>query len=415
MLDGFDTQAIAFVAPVLARDWGVNVASFGPVFAAGLLGLAVGAFLFGPIADRFGRKSVLLLCTAIVGVFALATTTAGTTRELFVWRFLTGMGLGGAMPIIIALTSEYTPARLRATLITIMFCGFPLGSTLGGLLAAQLVPIWGWRAVFWLGGALPLALLGVLAVWLPESVHYLMRRGRSSSDVANSSDIARLLRKLAPAQTFGREPRFASLRDAVPPGSPLRLLFTADRVATTLLLWVAFFMNLLVMYFLVNWMPALFSRAGLPIQTAIISTAILNFGGVVGAVVLGRIIDRIAAHAVLGGAYATAAVFIVVIAFAGTDLRILLPSLFFTGFGVVGAQIGMNALTAGVYPPAIRSTGVGWALGVGRIGSIVGPSIGGWLLGLGWATSSLFALAAAPALVAAISVHLLGQVHARSR
>jgi AAHS family 4-hydroxybenzoate transporter-like MFS transporter len=310
------------------------------------------------------------------------------------------------MPNIIALTSEYTPTRLRATLITLMFCGFPLGSTLGGLLATYLVPTWGWRSVFWLGGALPLVLLGALITLLPESVYYLIARGRSAVGVA------RLLQRIAPAQPLSGSERFVTAQQDGQKGFPVRLLFTRERRPITLLLWAAFFMNLLVMYFLVNWLPALFSRAGLPVRAAIISTSILNLGGVVGAIVLGRVIDRVAAHRVLGAAYAAAACFIVLIAFAGTDLRVLVPSLFFTGFGVVGAQIGMNALTAAMYPTAIRSTGVGWALGVGRIGSIVGPTLGGWLLALGWAPGSLFALAAAPAFLAAISVGVLGILHA---
>ena len=402
MIDGFDTQAIAFVVPALAHDWNVDVASFGSVFAAGLLGLAIGAFCFGPIADRFGRKRVILICTGIVGVFALQATTAGTIPELLLWRFLTGVGLGGAMPNIIALTSEYTPARLRATLITLMFCGFPLGSTLGGLLATYLVPAWGWRSVFWLGGALPLVLLGALVIWLPESVYYLLARGGSSVGAA------KLLQRIAPSEFSGGGERCLTAQHNGQQGFPVRLLFTPERRPITLLLWLAFFMSLLVMYFLVNWMPALFSRAGLPVRAAIISTSILNLGGVVGAIVLGRVIDRVAAHRALAAAYAAAACFIVLIAFAGTELRVLVPGLFFTGFGVVGAQIGMNALAAGLYPAAIRSTGVGWALGVGRIGSIVGPTVGGWLLALGWTPGSLFALAALPAFIAAISVAALG-------
>lgn len=244
-------------------------------------------------------------------------------------------------------------------------------------------------------------LLGALVSWLPESVYYLIARGGSSVDVA------RLLQRIVPSQSSGGGERFITAQRNGQ-GFPVRLLFTPERRPITLLLWVAFFMNLLVMYFLVNWMPALFSRAGLPVRAAMISTSILNLGGVVGAIVLGRVIDRVAAHRVLGAAYAVAACFIALIAFAGTDLRVLVPGLFFTGFGIVGAQIGMNAFAAGVYPAAIRSTGVGWALGVGRIGSIVGPTIGGWLLALGWTPGSLFALAAAPAFVAAISVACLG-------
>ncbi|GGB53711.1 MFS transporter [Tistrella bauzanensis] len=400
LLDGFDTQAIAYVAPVIAEDWQMNMASFGPIFGAGRAGLTVGAFVLSPAADRFGRKSVILASMLVFGVFSLVTAWADSFNDLLLYRFLTGVGLGGAMPNIIALTSEYAPARLRATLVTIMFCGFPFGSTLGGLASARLIEAFGWRSVFILGGVAPLVVLAVLVVMLPESLRYLVARG------APALRINRILTRLDPSHRPAPDDVFV-LNEPASRGFPVAKLFQDGRARTTLLLWAAFFMNLLVMYFLVSWLPSLLRGTGLPIGIAILSTAILNLGGVVGAIALGRMIDRINPHLVLGSAYAASALFIVIVAQGASNLWILMPATFLAGFGVVGAQIGMNALTAGIYPTAIRSTGVGWALGVGRIGSIIGPVAGGLLLGAGWDARSVVMAAVLPALLASAAVFAL--------
>jgi len=409
MLDGFDTQAIAYVAPRIAEDWDLAPAAFGPIFAVGLFGLTVGAFLLGPAADKFGRKAIILISTVIFGLFSLLTATAGTMNELLIYRFLTGIGLGAAMPNIIALTSEYAPERLRATLVTVMFCGFPLGSTLGGLLSTGLIDSFGWRSVFLLGGVLPLLLAPVLMAMLPESVRFLVAKG------APESRIAPIVRRIDPdAPTAEFVSALRSEQAEAPKGFSVAQLFTQGRAPVTGLLWVAFFMNLLVMYFLVNWLPTLLKGAGLPLGVAILSTATLNLGGVVGAIALGRLIDRYSPYIVLGTAFAASSVFIGVIALGGTHLTTLLIGAALSGFGVIGAQIGCNALAAAVYPTAIRATGVGWALGVGRIGAIVGPLVGGVLLAHHWAPGPIILMAVIPALIAAGAVLMLGVVRKTS-
>jgi MFS transporter, AAHS family, 4-hydroxybenzoate transporter len=400
LLDGFDTQAIAYVAPIIAEQWHMEMAGFGPIFGAGLAGLTVGAFVLSPAADRFGRKRVILLSVLLFGIFALITARAASLNELLIYRFLTGLGLGGAMPNIIALTSEYAPARIRAMLIAIMFCGFPLGSMVGGVISAPLISSFGWEAVFILGGVLPLITLIVLAIWLPESIRYLVARGVADRRIAN------LLARLNPSVSQQAESRYV-VHGPPAVGFPVTKLFQEGRARITALLWVAFFMNLLVMYFLVNWMPSLLRASGLPIKVAILSTAVLNFGGVVGAIVLGRMVDRLDRYLVLGGAYAASALFIAGVAYGADNLWMLMAATFLAGFAIVGAQIGMNALAASMYPTAIRSTGVGWALGIGRIGSIIGPVAGGVLLGAGWSVQSVVLVAVVPALLAAIAVFAL--------
>ena len=409
MLDGFDTQVVAFVAPVLAAQWGLPVSSFGPVFGAGLAGLMLGALVFGPAADRFGRRRVIMATTAIFGAFTLLTPWADSLTTLMILRLLTGLGLGGAMPNIIALTAEYAPARSRATLISVMFCGFPLGAVLGGFLAARMIPSLGRESTFWLGGALPLLLLPALFVWLPESIRLL---------AARRTPDATLRALLVPILGAERAAEVHFKRSEAQPqkGMSVLQLFGGQRTAQTLLLWAVFFMNLLVLYFLVNWLPALLRQAGVPLDKAIVSTALLNLGGIAGALMFARLIDRLGPYRVLLAAYVAAGLATFAIGrMTQAEFPALMAMVFVAGFCVIGAQISINALASSLYATEIRSTGVGWALGVGRAGSVVGPVVGGMLVGTGVALESLFAVAALPAWMAAVAIALLARRTMRRR
>jgi AAHS family 4-hydroxybenzoate transporter-like MFS transporter len=400
ILDGFDTQSIAFVAPVIIGQWALDVSAFGPVFGAGLLGLMVGALLFGPVADRIGRKGVIVLSTAWFGICSITTAFAATPGDLLAYRFLTGLGLGGAMPNIIALTSEYAPKRLRATLVTLMFCGFPLGAVLGGLASARLIAAFGWPSVFILGGVLPLLLVPVLVLALPESLRYLVAKGRDAEQRALLSQLDTQA-SLEPGQRL-------VLPEQRLEGVPVKHLFLAGRLGGTLLLWVIFFSNLLILYFLINWLPSVLQAAGLPLERAIIGTVVLNAGGIVGGLALGWLVDRRGPFGVLLAAYALAAVSVWAIGSAGAEVAAVMLVVFAAGFFVIGTQFCMNALAASFYPTSVRATGVGWALGIGRVGSVIGPVIGGMVLALGWTHPALFLAAAVPAVVSAIAVALLG-------
>jgi len=403
ILDGFDTQAIAFVAPLIAKDIQVEMSAFGAVFGAGLLGLTVGALAFGPAADRWGRKPIIIISTLVFGIFALLTPPLSHSREmLMLLRFLTGLGLGGVMPNIIALTSEYSPKTRRATLVTLMFCGFPLGAVLGGLISTQLMARFGWPAVFYLGGILPLLFLPFLVLWLPESLRYLVAR-----DVQSERPLA-ILRRVNPDGDYGEGVRCV-LPEPIETGSPISRLFAGERAFGTGLLWIVFFCNLLVLYFLINWLPSILQTAGLPIERAIIATVVLNAGGIIGGLTLSRLVDSRRPFAILGGAYAMAAALVAGIGFAATvSIPILMITIFAAGFFVIGSQYCMNALAANYYPTGLRSTGVGWALGIGRIGSIVGPVVGGAMIAMSWSSEELFAAIAIPPVFASISVFLIG-------
>lgn len=388
--DGFDTQAIGYVAPELTRLWHISRPALGPVFSAGLFGLMIGALLFSPVADRIGRKRIIVLSTAWFALGTLATVLATDTSTLIGIRFLTGLGLGGAMPNAVALTAEFSPHRRRATLVMLAFCGFSVGAALGGLIAAALVPSYGWRSVFVVGGLAPLVLVPVLARSLPESIRFLTLRGAHD-------EVAALLSRIAPGGPAGAVFR---LREERPRGIAVLRLFDRGRALATFLIWIVFFMSLLDLYFLSNWLPTVLSDLGASVSAAALISAMLQVGGFVAVLALGGVMDRFS-FAGLALTYGAAAVAIALVGQSGHSVVTATAAIFAAGFCVVGAQTAANALVAAYYPTLLRSTGVGWALGIGRIGSIVGPLLGGMLLTMRWPSADLFLVAAVPALIAA--------------
>ena len=400
LLDGFDTQSISFVAPLLAAHIGVKVADFGPVFGAGLFGLTLGALFVGPFADRFGRK--IMICISVIGfgIFSLAIVWVSSFGELMLLRFLEGLGLGAAMPNVIAMTAEYAPARLKATLVAGTFAAFPLGAVIGGSLSAKFVPVYGWKIVFLGGAALPLILAVVLIVLLPESIRFLVHRGNARARIADI--LGRIDRNY---RSTGQDEFVTG--EAKLPGMAIAALFRDGRAAMTLLLWVPFFGCLLMLFFMYSWLPSLMGKAGLPISAAIFATVVFNLGGVVGALVQGSLIDRFGYFWVLGLAYAGAAVCFGLVGFLTAPSIPLLAIIALGGACAVGAQCGANALTTSLYPTSIRATGVGWALGIGRIGSVVGPVVGGVLISMNWDNKQLFITAGLPGLVATLAIVLL--------
>ncbi|GAC1505932.1 MAG: hypothetical protein NVS2B1_15600 [Bradyrhizobium sp.] len=260
-LDGFDTQAIGYVAPALAKEWGLTKGALGPVFSAGLFGLMIGALVFGPLADRIGRKKIIILSTLAFGIGSLATAFVQDVNALLAIRFLTGLGLGGAMPNAVAMTSEFNPRRRRATMVMIMFCGFSVGAALGGLLAAALIPQFGWRSVFVVGGVAPLLLVPILSLRLPESVRFLALTGRAHQRVAE------LLATINPNAAFAPGTQFV-IHEPELRGIPVQHLLRDGRAPVTLLLWVVFFMSLLDLYFLSNWLPTVLNDLGASVSSA---------------------------------------------------------------------------------------------------------------------------------------------------
>jgi AAHS family 4-hydroxybenzoate transporter-like MFS transporter len=374
VLDGFDTQCMGFLVPVISENLTIPLPMFGPVLSAALVGLMIAAMASGPIADRWGRRWVVIVSVFVFALFALLTARAKTLQELVLLRFLTGLGLGGALPNAVALTSEYTPKRLQPVVIGAIFVGMPAGAVVASQAAAIMIPRWGWRSIFVLGGVLPLTLTAVLIAALPESTEWIESRTRGRAP--------------------GRE------------GLPVKNLFTEGRALGTLLLWIPFFMNLLILYFVLSWLPSLLRQSGLPVAAGVQAVAAFSVGGMIGTLTQGHIMRVTGTRIALVAEFALCMVLIPSLASTASSLPLTLATIFILGIAVQGAQAGLNALAAMFYPTAIRATGVGWALGVGGVGSIVGPSVGGVLLSLEWTADQIFMAGVAPALCATAAIVL---------
>ena len=401
MLDGFAAQMIGYVAPSLAREMHLGPAALSRIFALSLVGLMLGALTFGPVADRFGRRRVIVTCTLLFGLFTLATAFADSAASLTILRFLAGLGFGGVMPNAIALTAEYAPQRRRGTMVTIMFCGFPIGATIVGFAAVPILPAFGWRGVFVLAGIMPLLLVPVLALLLPESIRHLVIHGQETERVKQ------LLARVNPQLVFGSDTNFV-VQEERAPGLPVLHLFRHGRGLATILLWIGFFVSLLDIYLLSSWLPTVFHDAGITLSLSVIATAVFQGGGVVASLILGIFMDRFGAFRAVAIIYALGAVFVAFLGYSHSIFSIM-GCAFFAGAGIVGGQTGTNVLAASFYPTYIRSTGVGWGLGIGRIGSIVGPIFGGIMLSLHWPLTTIFMAAAISAFVGGAAIFLMGR------
>ncbi len=405
MLDGFDTQSIAFVAPMIATEWGVDKSSFGPIFSSALVGLAVGSLGLGGLADRFGRKALIVASTIGFGTFSLITAFSTSLSELMILRFLTGVGLGGAIPNIIAMTTEYAPKRFKILMVVIMFSGFPLGGLIGGLISAELITAFGWSSVFIFGGIVPLLTVPLLLWKLPESIPFLISKASSQ----NHAKVLRLLRHIAPQNDLQSDVAFTTADKTEETSGKLKTLFTESRTMGTLMLWLIFFTNLLMFYFMISWLPTVLTEAGLPIHLAIITAILLNAGAIFGGVVLGRLVDKNGPFKVLTTNYLLAALFSILIGATADSLYVVGALVFCAGFCVGGGQLVANGLSSSFYPANVRSTGVGWSIGLSRLGAILGPLLGGALMAAQLSTQALFIASAIPGVLAAIAVFVMGR------
>ncbi|MDE3168509.1 MAG: MFS transporter [Acidobacteriota bacterium] len=377
-MDGYHAVSMGFVTAPVAAATHIPVASFGPILSISLIGLMIAALGTGPIADRVGRKWLVIGSEIAFGVFSILNGRAHTYNEFLAYRFLTGLGLGGAMPNVVALASEYSPRRLLPAVVSILFVGMPLGGTICGVVAREVIGAYGWQWVFYIGGAVPLAIAVLLIVFLPESAPFLAARKK------DPERIAKILRRIAPAADLTQVDFSKTSDETARKGVPVKHLFTEGRALGTILLWIPNFMKLLLIYFVNSWMPTLLKEAGMTTSQGVIVTSAFNFGGIFACFLEGPLIE-------FGGSFSMLLIEFLLTGGAMVGIALLTRSFVLaivvaavSGFLIIGTQAGLNALAAKFYPTPIRSTGVGWALGVGRVGSIVGPMLGGMMLGAGW-------------------------------
>lgn len=399
-IDGFDTAAVGFIAPALKAEWALEATGLAPLFGAGLFGLMAGALFFGPLADKFGRKTILIGSILVFGFASVIAAYSSDMNSLIIWRFITGLGLGGAMPNAITLTSEYSPTRRRSNLVTLMFCGFTIGSALGGILSAQLLPTVGWRGILLIGGIAPLATIPFLMIFLPESLRFLVLKNKAKEKidkiVRSIAPHVKTIPHLVPTQN---ETNNAGIRD----------LFSRQYALGTFLIWCTFFMSLLIIYLISSWMPTMLTNHGFNLENASWVTSVFQIGGTIGAIVIGYLMDKKDATKVLSIAYVLGAIFLVCLGFGieNAMMPLLLLGMFGVGVGISGSQVGVNAFSSSFYPTHCRATGVSWANAVGRSGSVVGSIIGGWLMSLNLSTFEILSLLAIPAVFAAFALFMI--------
>ena len=376
VLDGFDMLVIALTAPAIADGWALPAQRLGPLFAAGIVGMIGGSVLIAPLGDRLGRVRVLMLCCGLFGLFSGSTALASGYWSLLVLRLLTGFGLGGAVPNATALIAEHATPRQRSLLVSVGLVGFALGGMLCAALTVPLLPRFGWRSLYVVGGILPLLLVPVLGRFLPDS----------------------------PLPAFGQA-------DAGAGG--VRRLLAGELAHDTRRLWLGFFINMMVMFFLANWVPYLARQAGFTTHQGSLAALALNLGGVVGPLLLAVLCRHLDARRVVGGAFVAATLSLTAVGHATGSFVAYMVAAALAGFFVFGAQIALHALAAAAYPTALRATGLGWALGCGRVGSVLGPLLGGELLRSGVPLQHYFSGFGVVVLLAAASTFTLSSRVAR--
>lgn len=396
VLDGVDVQSMAFVSPVLAGQWNIAHAQMGQILTAGLVGLMLGSLLAGQIGDRIGRRPALLGSVIVVGAGSLLTALSDTVLHLMLTRCLTGVGLGAAIVSATTLTLEYAPRHSRAFWVTAMLVGFPLGGSIGGVAATPLMSAFGWQSVFIVGGVVPLLLIACVWQLLPESLQFRVAARRDPRQTGA------ILSRIDARYEYQPGDQFA-LGEISVQRSAMRELFAQGRLPGTLLIWLVCFLNLLVLYLLINWLPSMLHGSGMTLARANMGAVVFNIGGIIGALALAFIVDRVGALRVLPVSYAVTALIVLAIARVNDPgLALLLTAL--GGAGIGGSQFCFNALVAGYYPAAVRTTGLGWALGLGRVGSILGPLIGGLAMARGATMTDIFSGAALPILACSLAV-----------
>jgi len=397
MCDGYDVGSIGWSVPSLTHVWHVAPSEFSVAFLWSNIGVMVGALFAGPIGDRFGRKPLLMMSMALFGIASLGSALAPSLGFLAGTRFFTGAGIAGGFAGTVALTGDYTPHRLRAMMIMLTFTGAPIGGFIGGLVVSLLLHEgFGWPIIFVIGGVFPLLLLAVTALWLPESPRFLVARARLAPRHRA------LLQRLAIVHSTGQAHAIDVAR-----GNPIRMLFGEGYALQTTLLWIIFFCSLLNLFLFIFWLPEVLHLIGMTPAQAVFATSLYPLGGIVAVLYLGLAIDRLGARRSLAVHYAAGIVFILLISLVAMPYFALLAVVLLSGVTVLGSQTGLNAACGKFYPARMRTSGYGFATGVGRLGGIAAAPLGGLLLAYGLPPTYVFLSACLFAAIAAVATALL--------
>ena len=396
-VDGFDLQVMGFTAPSLVRDWHVSRAALAPVFSASLVGILVGAFMFGALGDRFGRKRAVIAASLLYGLFSVACIWSTSLWQLGLLRFVTGVGIGGVIPNVLALSTELAPRRHRAILTSLVLVGLNIGSALPGVVRTWFPAEHEWRALFLVGGLAPIAVAILLALTLPESILFLAHRG------VRRPELERRAKRLDPTLDIDAQTRFVLAEPTAPGASSLKAIFAGRFAVITPLLWVVFAATLFTIFIRSSWMPLLLDDAGVSRGRVASISVLVEVGGAVSGVLAGFLLPRVGLAWVIG-LILLACAGVAGFALAGVSGYGLEFAALAFGLGNMGAQAAMNTSASLIYPVNCRPTGVGAALGVGRFGAILGPLIGGAVVALGATPRDMFLVPLVPLALAALAL-----------
>lgn len=400
MLDGFDVLVVAFTASSIAADWSIPNSSLGIILSAGLIGMAAGSLFLAPFADRVGRRTMILLGLVIITIGMLASAFSQSMWQMVIARLFTGLGIGGLLASMNVLVAEYSSRKYRSLAISFLQSGYPIGATIGGSIVVILISEFGWRAAFLFGATLSGLMIPLVFTWLPESLYFMMaKRPRDVLRRVNA-----ILGKIGqPAIERLPDPESDNTHEA----KGIGLLFSGEQLRRTLLIWTSFFMLMFSFYFVLSWTPKLLVTAGLSTEQGISGSVLLNLGGVVGGLMLGVIAAHIDLKRLVGVYMLTTSVLMVVFGLFSGQLVQALSVAIFLGFFLFGSMIGLYAITPTLYDTGVRATGMGWAIGVGRIGAIIAPFAAGLLLDDGMSTTVMFIIFAVPMVFAALAQGLI--------
>lgn len=407
--DGFDVAIMGFVAPALKEAWQLSNNALAPVLSAALAGLAVGAMITGVLADKFGRRRVLLGNVFCFGLFTLLVGQAGSVTELVVYRFIAGCAMGGIMPNAATLVTEFSPARKRAFLITVVFAGFTVGAAGGGFLAAWLIPQYGWQSVFVLGGIVPLTLSVVMFFKLPESIGFLVHKQ------SDGHKIRSLVEKCVPNSTDEDSvfvlPENKLDDDSQNDETPVQTVLNPYYRVGTFLLWLGYFSHLFLVYLLGSWMPTMIKESGMTVSQASIISAMFQLGGPLGSLMVGWLMDRFDADKTMSLWYASGSLVLVGLSCVAGHYGLMCVFAFWLGVSLNGGGTGMNALSSMFFPLKARATGNGWMHGIGRVGAFASAFVGAWFLNWGWQFDTVLKVLAIPALIVGASLWMKGLIY----
>lgn len=398
IFDGYDLVIYGVALPLLMQEWALSTVQAGLLASTALFGMMFGAMSFGTLSDKIGRKKTIMICVTLFSGFTFLGAFASNPTEFGILRFLAGLGIGGVMPNVVALMTEYAPKRIRSTLVALMFSGYAIGGMSSALLGAWLVPQFGWKIMFLLAGA-PLLLLPVIWMFLPESLMYLTAKNETEKSRG-------IIQKIAPQLSIQQGTQFV-LNDVLKGDeAPLKALFQQGRSFSTFMFWIAFFMCLLMVYALGSWLPKLMIQAGYSLGASMIFLFALNIGGMIGAIGGGALADRFHIKKVLTIMFLCGAAALILLGFNSPQF-VLYSLIAVAGAATIGSQILLYTFVAQYYPTTVRSTGMGWASGIGRIGAIVGPVLTGALLTMNLPHQMNFFAIAIPGVIAALAIFMV--------